>query len=176
MNDAPERATTWRLFEPSDLVFAYDLAIIHGPRWWNVTRHGTSPEATMNSLSSYAAGVTILHEQTPIGIATLSETGSAGTGMFEVRAVDAPALRDSVSDLVPVLIASVFAMSDVRILYHSRFDGDPELRGRSLPLWRDEVRFPEYAFIAGRYEDLIQSALRRSDFESSNVFSSLGTA
>lgn len=166
-----ESSVSWRVFQPTDLLFAYELAVVHGPRWWNVTRHGMSPTATSQALATYAAGVTIVLGDDPIGLATLRETGTAGTGIIEILALDTPDCRGAVEQIVPELISSVFAISNVRTLYHQRFDNDFELRGRTLSLWRDEVHFPEYALIDGVYEGMTQSALRRTDFEQSHVHS-----
>lgn len=168
-----ESSVSWRIFQPTDLLFAYELAIIHGTRWWNVTRRGMSPTATTEALATYAAGVTIVLGDEPIGLATLRETGTAGTGTIELLALDVPECRQAVEQIVPELISSVFAISNVRTLYHQKFDNDPELRGRTLSLWRDEVYFPEYALIDGAYEGMTQSALRRADFEQSPVYAEL---
>lgn len=167
MDSLPSSDVNWRLFEPADVMFAYHLAAILGPRWWSVTKNGMSPESTVAAISRFAAGVTILSGDTPIGIATLGETGAAGTGVFEVKCDNKPTIVELVSHAVPELLWSAFAMSDVRALYHSRFDSDPELRGTTLPLWVDEVRFPEYLLIEGRYEGMTQSVLHRETLEQS---------
>lgn len=165
MTETSHDEVSWRLFANDDLHFAYDLAALLGTRWWNVTKNGSSPEAMLRLISRFAAGVTILSGRTPIGIGTLSETGSAGTGLFDVRAVDDERCRDLVRAVVPELIGSVFAMSDVRALYHERFENDPRLLGSTEHLWRTQVVFPSYALIEGNYESLEQRVLWRTEFE-----------
>ncbi|MFZ9157763.1 MAG: hypothetical protein ACO230_06680 [Ilumatobacteraceae bacterium] len=156
------------------MMFAYHLAAVLGPRWWSVTKNGMSPESTVAAISRFAAGVTILSGDMPIGIATLGQTGAAGTGVFDVKCVLEPDVVDLVSQVVPELLWSAFAMSDVRALYHSRFEGDPELRGTTLPLWVDEIHFPEYLLIEGRYEGMTQSVLHRDVLERSLMPDGIG--
>lgn len=165
MAEVSHEDVSWRLFENDDLFFAYELAATHGTRWWNVTKNGLSPESMVHLISRFAAGVTVLADGLPIGIGTLSETGSAGTGLFDIRAVDDDHCRNLVRKIVPELIQSVFTMSDIRALYHERFENDPRLLGSTEPFWHTQVVFPSYALIEGRYESLEQRVLWRSEFE-----------
>jgi hypothetical protein len=165
MDSVAHEDVSWRLFDNEDLVFAYELAAVHGARWWNVTKNGSSPESMISLISRFAAGVTILRGQTPIGIGTLSNTGSAGTGLFDIRVVDDEHSREIVGRIVPELIQSVFAVSDIRALYHERFENDPRLLGPTEPYWRTQVIFPSYALIEGRYESLEQRVLWRDEFQ-----------
>ena len=166
-HDGGEQLTgvSWRLFEPPDLLFAYDVAVANDPRWWRVCRHGLSPESVLEAAQSFAAAVIISGPGGDVGIATLSETGSAGTGMLDVWTLPDVESRDCVDSVIVELIASAFGVSGVRALYHERFESDPYLLGPTEPHWHTEVVFPDFALIEGQFENRTQRVLRREEFE-----------
>jgi len=117
-------------------------------------------------MKSFAAGVVITGPEGDVGIATLSDVGGSGTGMLDVWSIPGEDARRRIEEVIVELIASAFGVSDLRALYHERFDRDPWLLGATEPLWRTEVVFPEFASIEGRFESRTQRVLWRSDFES----------
>lgn len=157
--------SSWRLFEPSDLIFAYDIAIANDPRWWRVCKRGLSPLTVVEAAQSFAAAVIISGSDGDVGIATLSETGSAGTGTLDIWTIPTASARSCVESVIVELIASAFGVSGIRALYHERFESDPYVLGVTEPFWRTAVVFPDFAMIEGRYESRTQRILRREDFE-----------
>lgn len=163
--ERPSDGPSWRLFEPSDLIFAYDIAVANDPRWWRVCKHGLSPQTVLDAAQSFAAAVIISGPDGDVGIATLCETGSAGTGTLDVWTLPDTSSRQCVEAVIVELIASAFGVSGIRALYHERFESDPYLLGVTEPYWRPEVVFPDFAMIEGCYETRTQRVLRREEFE-----------
>lgn len=162
---APGRAG-WRLIEPADLPFLYQLVTLVDPRWWRFSRHGLEPAAMLQTVQGIAAGV-IVHDDghRPVAAGLLTDAGASGTGNFELFALPADDALATARAFAPELVAAAFAGAPIRRLYHERFAGDPEVLGAVGELFEIEVTYPAFAQIDGRYEDRTISVLTRERFE-----------
>lgn len=166
MENSPVFGASWRLFEPHDLTFAYQLASIVDPRWWAVSRSGLSPQNVVARASTFSAGVVVVDSDGyDTGLAVLRETGTASTGALDVWALPTAASVAAVESVIVELLASAFTLSNIRALYHDRFENDPYLLGATESLWETEVVYPEFALIDGRYESRATRVLQRDKFE-----------
>ena len=156
---------TWRLSTPSDTLFAYQVAVANDPRWWRACKNGLSPQSVIEVAKSFAAGVVISNEARDLGIAFLSETGAAGTGMLDIWSLQDSEAIESVSDIIPEILSAAFSASNIRALYFERFENDVDLLGDSRPWWKLQIEYPDFAMIQGKYENRTCWVLTRSDFE-----------
>jgi len=156
---------TWRLSTPSDIQFAYQVAVANDPRWWRACKNGLSPRTVIEVAQSFAAGVVISNEARDLGIAVLSETGAAATGMLDVWSLQDSEAIESVSDIIPEILGAAFSASNIRALYFERFENDVDLLGYSRPWWKLQIEYPDFAMIQGKYENRTCWVMTRSDFE-----------
>jgi hypothetical protein len=156
----------WRLVTPADLPFLYELVTLVDPRWWRFSRDGLEPQQVLAKAQTIAAGALVVdHQQRPVAAALLADAGASGTGSFEYFARPDAACEELAGAFAPELIAAAFAGAPVRRLYIERFDHDPRLLGELEALLVEEVRYPEFAMIAGRWEDRTIAVLTRERFE-----------
>jgi hypothetical protein len=168
MSDAgmTTQAGGWRLIEPTDLPFIYELVTKVDPRWWRFSRHGLDPATAIVSASAISAGVIVFDDaQQPVACGVLTETGASGTGTFEFYALPNPEAERLARLHAPALLAAAFQGASIRRIYHERFAGDVDLLGAAGLLFEVEVTFPEFAMIAGRYEDRTISVLTIEAYE-----------
>lgn len=158
----------WRLFEPYDLPFIYELVTKVDPRWWRFSRGGLEPSALLTTAQGVSAGVVVLDEHgTRVACAILAAAGTTGTGMFEYFALpneDAEALaRRCAHDL----LVAAFEGASLRRLYYERFENDADVFGELADLFEVEVTYPEFAMIDGQYETRTTSVLTVERFNES---------
>ncbi len=161
-----EISGSWRLMEPGDASFVYELICRVDPRWWRFCHEGLEPGTMLGKLQSIAAGVLVQDTGgRPVAAAVLADAGASGTGNFEYFALPEPQAEAIARRLTPEILAAAFAGAPVRRLYHDRFETDADLRGDTAGLWEVEVVYPEFAMIEGRYESRTTSVLTRERFE-----------
>ena len=155
----------WRLAEPADAPFVYELICRVDPRWWRFSREGLEPSAMLGKIQSIAAGV-LVHDSDgrPVAAAVLADAGASGTGSFEYFALPEPGPEAAARHFAGEIIAAAFAGAPVRRLYHDRFESDVDLFGETAHLWELEVVYPEFAMVEGRYETRTTAVLTRERF------------
>lgn len=163
--DSPARGG-WRLASPADVPFVYDLVTKVDPRWWRFSRGGLEPTQVLRMVETVAAGA-IVHDDDgrPVACALLAEAGASGTGMFEYFALPEPHAEELAIRFAPDLVTAAFDGAAMRIMYHERFEGDPQLLGEVAELFHSEVVYPDFAWIDGRLEARTISALTAERFE-----------
>jgi hypothetical protein len=155
----------WRLIDPGDALFLYELICRVDPRWWRFSREGLEPNGMLGKIQSIAAGVLVEDaDGRPVAAAVLADAGASGTGNFEYFALPEPRAEEIARHFTGEIIAAAFAGAPVRRLYHDRFETDPDLYGETAGLWEVEVVYPEFAMIEGRYESRTTSVLTRERF------------
>lgn len=156
---------TWRLAEPTDLPFIYDLVTKVDPRWWRFSRMGLEPMQLLQTAEGTAAGVIVVDERgLPVACAILADAGSSGTGILEYYALPDPTSQALARRFAPELVGAAFGGAPIRRLYHERFDGDPDLLGKFSTAFEVEVIFPDFAMIDGYYEGRTVSVLTAERF------------
>jgi hypothetical protein len=161
----PDADGGWRLFEPRDAPFVYELVTKVDPRWWRFSRHGLEPSQLLEIVKGIAAGVIVFDGSgDSVACAVLAEAGSSGTGMFELYALPNAHAHLFARRFAPELIAAAFAGAPIRRLYHERFENDPVLLGDVAHLFEVEVTYPEFALVEGIYERRTTSVLTAPGF------------
>jgi hypothetical protein len=156
----------WRLVTPADLPFLYELVTLVDPRWWRFSRDGLEPQQVLAKAHTIAAGALVEdHERRPVAAALLADAGASGTGSFEYFARPDEASETLARGFAPALIGAAFDGAPVRRLYVERFDRDARLLGELEGLLVEEVRYPDFAMIAGRWEDRTISVLTRECYQ-----------
>ena len=158
-------SVTWRLFTPSDTLFAYQVAVANDPRWWMICKNGLSPQKVLEAAQGFSAGVVIHDDSRELGIAVLSETGAAGTGKLDVWSLQDEIAIGAVASIIIEILEAAFSASDIRALYFEHFENDIDLLGVTNTWWKTQVVYPEFAMIQGTYEARTCQVLTRSDFE-----------
>jgi len=149
----PPADASWRLLEPSDMVFVYHLVTKVDPRWWRFSRHGLEPSQMLETARGTAAGVVVVDGYgAPVACALLVEAGTSGTGMLEYFALPNPDAQALARRFASDLVGAAFAGAPIRRLYYERFENDPDVLGEVGALFEGEVTFPNFAMIDGHYE------------------------
>jgi hypothetical protein len=162
----PASQPGWRLVSPADLPFLYEMVTLVDPRWWRFSRDGLDPQQVLAKATTIAAGALVYdRDRRPVAAALLADAGASGTGSFEYFSRPDEASEMLARRFAPELIAAAFAGAPVRRLYVERFEHDLRLLGELEGLLVEEVRYPEFALIAGRWEDRTISVLTRERFE-----------
>ncbi len=159
----------WRLAEASDAPFLYHLAVTIEPRWWRLTRVGTSPPVVMQSIQQCDAGGVVLDDEgRPVGAAVLAEGSvAARTAVLDLHALPDERSQSIVRRHAPDIVRAAIVGAQLRRLYHHRFDDDPDLLGDTGYLWETEVVFPEFAIVDGSMRARSQLALDPQIFAAS---------
>ena len=156
---------SWRLLTEADLPFVYHLITKVDPRWWRFSRGGLEPSHVLQTTRSAAAGVMLIDESgIPAACAILTDDGASGTGTLDYFALPNPHAETIARRLAPELIAAAFNGASIRRLYHERFENDPDLFGELSSMFEVEVTYPDFALVAGRYENRTISVLTAERF------------
>jgi len=141
----------WRFAVPDDERFLYDLAVAIDPRWWRVTRAGTTPAAVVGALRQSGAVAVVTDDAgIPVGAAALCEhTPASATAVLEVHAL--PGREDLVRSLAAALVRAAVEGGGLRRLYFRDFDDDPDVLGDVRAWFTPEVRIPRFARVDGEY-------------------------
>ncbi|CAN5649786.1 hypothetical protein BH10ACT2_BH10ACT2_02210 [soil metagenome] len=160
-HDAPiAPAASWRLIEPTDIPFVYQLVAAVDPRWWRFSRFGLEPAQLLQTTAGIPAGAIVLDEAgRPVAAAILADVASVGTAGFEFYALPLPAAEALARRFAPDLIVAAFEGAELRRLYYERFQNDADVLGEFAALFEVEVTMPEFAMIDGAYEDRTTSVL-----------------
>jgi hypothetical protein len=125
------------------------------PRWWRVTRGGTSPVAVASTLRRSRSVAVVTAGGRPIGVAALVEhDGGSATAVLELHAW--PGAEALVRRVAPAIVRAAFVGGGLRRLYHRTFVDDPDVLGDAASWFTAEVRYPAFAWIDGAYRDRIE--------------------
>lgn len=165
MGDESLDGSGWRLASPADVPFVYDLVTKVDPRWWRFSRGGLEPAHVLRMVDTVAAGA-IVHDGAgrPVACGLLAEAGASGTGVFEYFALPEPDAERLALRFAPDLVTAAFDGAAMRVMYHERFDNDPQLLGEMAGLFEVEVVYPDFAWVDGRLEGRTISALTAERF------------
>jgi hypothetical protein len=160
---------SWRLIEPHDTAFLYELVAANDPRWWRFSRHGLDPNLVVTIAGTTSAGA-VVHDGLgrPVACALLADAGEAGTGTFEYFALADEVALALARHHAPALVRAAFDGAPIRRLYHERFERDPDVLGSLAAIFEPEVVFPEFALVDGRFETRVTSVVTREQLDAWN--------